>query len=307
MRTAVLGASGFVGRALLPVLAERGDVLAVSRRASAPTVPGMCAIAADVTDARSVRGLLESVDVAYYLVHSLGSREFAALDRRAAENVAAEAERAGVSQIVYLGGLGEDPNSLSPHLRSRMDTAAALASGAVPVTTLRAAVVVGRGSAAFETILALVDRLPVMVAPRWVSTPTQPVALADVIRYLAGVAGSPEALGETFDVGGPEILTYGDMIRRVAELRGRRPLILEVPALSPRLSSLWLYLVTPVGARVARPLVEGLRNTTLAPDERIRSLVPFELTGFSAATREALDTAAGPRSATTHPAMAGQA
>jgi uncharacterized protein YbjT (DUF2867 family) len=144
------------------------------------------AVAADVTDSRSLRGALDGVDVAYHLVHSLGSREFAELDHRAAHNVAVEAERAGVAQIIHLGGLGEERPDLSPHLRSRIETAAALASRSVPVTTLRAAVIVGRGSAAFETIVALVDRLPVMVAPRWISTPTQPIALADDIRYLTG-------------------------------------------------------------------------------------------------------------------------
>ena len=189
MRAAVIGATGFVGRALVPVLAQRGEVIAVSRRGAAVDVPGVRALAADVTS--SIRGALEGVDVAYYLVHSLGSRNFAELDRRAAENVAAEADRAGISQIIYLGGLGEDQPHLSAHLRSRIDTAATLSSGTVPVTTLRAAVVVGRGSAAFETIVSLVDRLPVMVAPRWVSTPTQPIALADMIRYLAGVAARP--------------------------------------------------------------------------------------------------------------------
>ena len=287
MRAAVIGATGFVGRALVPVLAQRDEVIAVSRRGAAVDVPGVRALAADVTG--SIRGALEGVDVAYYLVHSLGSRNFSELDRRAAENVAAEADRAGVSQIIYLGGLGEDQPHLSAHLRSRMETAATLSSGTVPVTTLRAAVVVGRGSAAFETIASLVDRLPVMVAPRWVSTPTQPIALADMIRYLAGVAGPTEALGESFDVGGPEILTYGEMIQRIARLRGRRPLILEVPVLSPRLSSYWLHLVTPVRAAVARPLIEGLRNPTVAHDDRIRRLLPFPLTRFCDAARHALD------------------
>ena len=157
------------------------------------------------------------------------------------------------------------------------------------MTTLRAAVVVGRGSAAFETIVALVDRLPVMVAPRWVSTPTQPIALTDMVRYLTGVAGRTEALGESFDVGGPEIITYGEMIQQIARLRGKRPLIVEVPVLSPRLSSYWLHLVTPVRASVARPLVEGLRNPTIARDERIRGLLPFPLTSFADAARDALE------------------
>jgi uncharacterized protein YbjT (DUF2867 family) len=168
-------------------------------------------------------------DVAYHLVHSLGARNFSELDRRAAENVAAEAERAGVTQIVYLGGLGDDRPELSAHLRSRLETASVLSAGSVPVTTLRAAVIVGRGSAAFETIVAVVDRLPVMVAPRWVSTPTQPIALTDMVRYLTRVAGRMETLGESFDVGGPEIMTYGGMIQRIAQLRGKRPRILEVP------------------------------------------------------------------------------
>jgi uncharacterized protein YbjT (DUF2867 family) len=201
------------------------------------------------------------------------------------------AERAGVTQIVYLGGLGDAAPDLSAHLRSRTETGAVLSSGAVPVTTLRAAVVVGRGSAAFETIVALVDRLPVMVAPRWVSTPTQPIALTDMVRYLTGVAGRTEALGESFDVGGPDVISYGEMIQRIARLRGKRPLIVEVPVLSPRLSSYWLHLVTPVGASVARPLVEGLRNPTTARDDRIRGLLPFPLTSFADAARDALDEA----------------
>ena len=288
MKAAVLGATGFVGRALVPALAQQGEVVAVSRRATAPELPGVRSVAADLTDAESTRGALEGVDVAYHLVHSLGARNFSELDRRVAENVVTEAERAGVTQIVYLGGLGDDAD-LSPHLRSRTETGAVLSSTTVPLTTLRAAVVVGRGSAAFETIVALVDRLPVMVAPRWVSTPTQPIALTDMIRYLTGIAGRTEALGQSFDVGGPDVITYGEMIQQIAQLRGKRPLIVKVPVLSPRLSSYWLHLVTPVGASVARPLVEGLRNPTIARDDRIRGLLPFELTSFADAARDALD------------------
>ena len=148
--------------------------------------------------------------------------------------------------------------------------------------------VVGRDSAAFETIVALVDRLPAMICPRWVTTKTQPIALADVVRHLAGVGGRDEALGEAYDAAGPEVMTYREMIERVARLRGRRPLIVEVPFLTPRLSSLWLHLVTPVKAGVARPLVDGLRTETVAHDERIRGLVPFELTPFDEAARIAL-------------------
>lgn len=288
MKAAVLGATGFVGRALVPALAERMDVIAVSRSGDAPGAERVQPVSADALEPRSLRPALDGVQIVYYLVHSLGQANFGDVDRRAAGNVAAEAAYAGVEQIVFLGGLGDDDPSLSEHLRSRAETARVLAAGDVPVTNLRAAVVVGRGSAAFETIVALVDRLPVMVAPRWVATPTQPIALADVVAYLRDVAGLPEALGETFDLGGPDVLTYREMIERIGELRGRRPRIVEVPVLSPRLSSYWLHLVTPVRAGVARPLVEGLRNPTVAKDTRIRDLLPRELLTFDAAAREAL-------------------
>jgi uncharacterized protein YbjT (DUF2867 family) len=292
VRFAVLGATGVVGRALVGTLAEQGEVVAVSRHAKGAPATTVRAMAADVTDADAMRRALEGVEVAFHLVHSLGTPDFAALDRRAAVTVAEAADREGVAQIVYLGGLGDDGPALSSHLRSRIDTAEALSSGSVPVTTLRAAVVVGPGSAAFETIVALVDRLPVMIAPRWVSTPTQPIALDDIVRYLVGVAGRPEALGAGFDVGGPEVLTYREMIERIAALRGRRVPILEVPILSPRLSSYWLHLVTPVQASVARPLVEGLRTPTIVRDERLRGLLPFPLMRFDDAARAALRTSA---------------
>jgi uncharacterized protein YbjT (DUF2867 family) len=289
MKAAVLGATGFIGRALVQQLAQDGtDVVAVSRRGDAAERPGVHPVAADVTDAAAVRRAFEGVEVVYYLVHSLGSGDFQSVDTRAAETVAQEAGRAQVAQVVYLGGLGDDVANLSPHLRSRAETARALSAGDVPVTTLRAAVVIGRGSAGFETIVALVDRLPVMIAPRWVSMPTQPIALEDVVGYLAGVAGHPATIGETFDAGGPEILTYREMIERIARLRNRRCRIVEVPVLSPRLSSYWLHLVTPVRASVARPLVEGLRNPTVAREERIRTILPRSLTPFDAAARAAL-------------------
>ena len=291
MRIAVLGATGVVGRALVPALAQREDVdevLAVSRRGDAPPHPGARSVAGDVRIAGSIREVLDGVDVVYYLVHSLGASNYSAIDRRAAATVAEEAARAGVEQIVFLGGLGDDLPDLSPHLRSRIETAEALSSGSVPVTTLHAAVVVGSGSAGFETIVALVDRLPAMVAPRWISTPTQPIALDDVVGYLAAVARHPEAINESFDVGGPEVLTYREMIERIARIRKRRPLIVEVPVLSPRLSSYWLHLVTPVNASVARPLIEGLRNPTIVRDDRIRRLFPLPLTPFDDAARAAM-------------------
>jgi len=269
----------------VPELARDHEVVAIARRPGREGRP-VTWRAADATDEESMRRALAGVDVAYHLVHSLRARDFEKRDRRAADAVAQAAAHAGVDQIVYLGGLGDA--SLSSHLRSRAETARRLAAGLVPVTTLRAAMVVGRGSAAFETVRALVDRLPLLVCPRWVSTETQPVAVTDVVRFLAGVAGRDEALGETYDVGGPELMTYRTMIERVGLLRGRRPILLEVPVLTPRLSSLWLHLVTPVEASVARPLVEGLKARTVADDDRIRALVPFPLTSFDVAVREAL-------------------
>jgi uncharacterized protein YbjT (DUF2867 family) len=288
MRAAVLGATGFVGRALVPALAERMHVTAVSRSGDAPPAERVHPVAADALEPQSLRHALDGVDIVYYLVHSLGQANFGDVDRRAATNVAAEAARAGIKQIVFLGGLGDQDPNLSEHLRSRAETARVLSDGDVPVTTLRAAIVVGRGSAAFETIVALVDRLPVMVAPRWVTMPTQPIALTDVVAYLRDVAGHPDTIGDTFDLGGPDVLTYRQMIEHIGQLRGRRPRIVEVPVLSPRLSSYWLHIVTPVRAGVARPLVEGMRNPTVAADTRIRELVPRDLLTFDAAARGAL-------------------
>jgi uncharacterized protein YbjT (DUF2867 family) len=287
MKIAVLGATGTVGRALTPLLAQHHDVLALSRRPPKATTRLRWATA-DATDGAALQKAFAGVDLAYYLVHSLGSRDFEQRDRRAAKTVAREAERAGLRQLVYLGGLGDQSPELSRHLRSRAETAAVLASGSVPVTTLRAAMVIGPGSAAFDTITALVDRLPGMICPRWVSTRTQPIALADIAAYLAAAAGHEAMVGQSFDAGGPEVMTYREMIERIARIRGKRPLIVEVPVLTPRLSSYWLHLVTPVQANVARPLIEGLRNATVANDERLRRLVPRRLTRFDEAARAAL-------------------
>jgi len=287
MKVVVFGATGTIGQPLVKKLAEEHEVTAVSRQ-ERPDQGSVTWAQADATDASSVARVLEGAEVAYYLVHSLGATDFEERDLQAAEITANAAEQAGVKQLVYLGGLGDDSPELSAHLRSRRETGRRLDSTSVPVTTLRAAIVVGRDSAAFETIVSLVDRLPAMVTPRWVSTRTQPVALEDVVAYLAGVCGLEPAYGEQLDVGGPEVMTYREMMERIAELRGKRPFIVEVPVLTPYLSSLWLHVVTPVKAGVARPLIEGLRNETVAQDDRIRELVPVELTPFDVAVREAL-------------------
>jgi len=287
MKIAVLGASGVIGRALVAELARTHDVVAVARRPGQAT-QGVQWLRAHLSAAGDAERALAGTDVAVHLVHSLGSADFENLDLAIARNVAQAAEHAGLSQIVYLGGLGDESPTLSKHLRSRLETAKALARGKVPVTTLRAGMVVGAGSAAFETIVALVNRLPAMICPRWVSVPTQPIALKDVVSYLSGVIGLEATYGETYDVGGPEVMTYRSMIDRIARIRGKHPLIVEVPVLTPRLSSWWLHLVTPVKASVARPLIDGLRNPTVVRDDRIRSLVPIPLASFDDAVQEAL-------------------
>jgi uncharacterized protein YbjT (DUF2867 family) len=288
VRVVVFGATGTIGAPLVERLAREHEVVAVSRR-DQPDADGVTWARADAGDADSVARVLEGADVAYYLVHSLGAADFESEDMKAAETTARAAEAAGLKQLVYLGGLGDDSDDLSPHLRSRRDTGRRLDSTSVPVTTLRAAIVIGRDSAAFETIVSLVDRLPAMVTPRWVSTRTQPIALEDVVAYLAGVCGLEAAFGQELDAGGPEVMTYREMMERIAVLRDKRPFILEVPVLTPYLSSLWLHVVTPVKAGIARPLIEGLRNETVARDDRIRELVRVELTPFDTAVREALE------------------
>ena len=286
MRVAVIGATGTIGRPLAEALARTHDVVGVARRP--PRDNQVNWIAADATDAVAIRSALEGINVVYHLVHSLGSADFEERDRAAATAIAESAATVGATQVVYLGGLGEGASELSPHLRSRAETADILAGGAVPLTTLRAAMIVGPGSVAFETILALVERLPVMVCPRWVSVETQPVALADVLTALAGVCGEPAAYGQTFDLGGPEVMTYRTMLERTAHLRGKHPILIEVPFLTPRLSSLWLHLVTPANVSVARPLVEGLRIPTVAHDDRIWELVKTRRTTFDESVKAAL-------------------
>ena len=282
-----MGATGTIGRPLVRALSADHEVVGVARKPAASGEVGVEWVAADATDATAMCSALDGAEVVYHLVHSLGSGDFEARDRAAANAVAAGAAAGGAAQIVYLGGLG-DAAVLSPHLRSRAETATILEAGPVPLTTLQAAMIVGAGSVAFETILALVNRLPVMICPRWVSVETQPVAMADVLAVLVGVCGNEVAYGQTFDVGGLEVMTYRTMMERVARVRGRHPLLIEVPFLTPRLSSLWLYLVTPASVAVARPLVEGLRVPTVARDDRIWDIVGVQRTSFDEAIRSAL-------------------
>jgi uncharacterized protein YbjT (DUF2867 family) len=294
MRTLVTGATGFVGGRLAETLAKRGaEVRCLVRdrvRASELAEAGHDLHEGDVLDADSLRGAGEGVDTAYYLVHSMGrggDREgFAERERRAAENFARMASEEGVERIVYLGGLGDER---SEHLKSRAATAEALAEHGPPLVYFRAAMVIGAGSESYRTVRYLVERLPAMIAPAWLRNRTQPIAIDDVLEYLAQAAERPEAEGQEIQIGGPDVMTYAEVLDLMAEVLGkrRRPKI-PFPLLTPRLSSLWIGLVTPVDAGVARPLIESLASETVVTDPEPARL--FDVTPMPC--EEALRTAA---------------
>ncbi|WP_265291918.1 SDR family oxidoreductase [Streptomyces sp. SHP 1-2] len=297
----VTGATGYIGGRLVPELLDAGHRVRCLARSPGklrdhPWADRVEVVRGDVLDPSSVARALEGVEVAYYLVHALGSgRDFEETDRRAARIFAEGAEAAGVRRIVYLGGLtpADVPErELSPHLRSRAEVGRILLAGGVPATVLRAAVIIGSGSASFEMLRHLTERLPVMVTPSWVLTRIQPVAVRDVLRALVGSAGMPDTVDRTFDVGGPDVLTYRDMMTRYAAVAGLpRRLILPVPMLTPGLSSHWVGLVTPVPASIARPLTESLRYEVVCHENDIARFVPpppgYPL-GFEEALRLAL-------------------
>jgi uncharacterized protein YbjT (DUF2867 family) len=278
LRCLVTGASGYIGGRLVPELLDVGyRVRCMARdpgKLSDRLWSGDVEIAAaDALDGAGVRRALESVDVAYYLIHSLGTgASFEQRDRDAAAIFAEAAMSAGVTRVVYLGGIvSGDGSGLSPHLRSRAEVGDILLGSGVPAAALQAAVIIGSGSASFEMLRYLTERLPVMVTPKWVETRIQPIAVHDVLRYLVGCAG----INRRFDIGGPDVLTYAEMMRRYSEVAGLRPRVLvPVPLLTPRLSSLWVGLVTPVPAGLARPLVESLRNEVVCSEHDIASYVP---------------------------------
>lgn len=288
----VFGASGYIGSNLVPRLVEAGhSVRATSRNADSLRGrgwDGVDLVSADALDAATLAEAMRGIDVAYYLVHSMGAgADFAARDREAAGNFRDAAAAAGLGRIIYLGGL-QPREASSEHLASRAETGAVLRDGPVPVTELRAGIIVGAGSAAFEVIRDLALHLRVMVTPRWVRSRTQPIALDDLLQYLVRALEAPETAGRTFDVGGPEALSYRQMMRQFAEIAGRRILIIPVPVLTPRLSSYWLDLVTAVPANVARPLIDGLKHDLLADDEAIRALIPIPLHTYREAILQAL-------------------
>ena len=289
----VFGASGYVGTNLVPFLAARGcTVRAAARRRTTLEARGwpesVELVQADALAPETLPLALEGIDVAYYLVHSMAAGpDFPRLDRMAAEHFRDAAARAGVQRIVYLGGL-QPPGDASTHLASRGETGDILRAGSVPVTEVRAGVIIGPGSAAFEVIRDLVFHLPAMVTPRWVRSRSQPIALDDVLEYLAQLPELAEAAGATYDVGGPEVLTYEQLMLQFGELVGRRPLILPVPVLTPQLSSYWLNLVTAVPTNIARALIAGLEHDVLADDAAIRALLPIPLKTYREAAQAAL-------------------
>jgi uncharacterized protein YbjT (DUF2867 family) len=230
---------------------------------------------------------LSGIDTAYYLVHSMGgktlfrNRAYAEADRLAAVNFMAAAEAAGLRRIIYLGGLGETGDDLSEHLRSRAEIATILSSGKAASTVLRAAIIIGAGGASFEMLRYLVERLPVMICPRWVNTRIQPIAIRDVLAYLIGCLQNPETAGKSFDIGGSEVFTYRDMMQEYAKVRGlAKRIIIPVPVLTPLLSAYWVDLVTPVPSGIAHPLIEGLKNEVVCKDNEIDRFVPISKTSF---------------------------
>lgn len=292
-RKLVFGASGYIGTNLTEYLVGRGErVRASSRNLDVLEGRGwegaeLCE--ADALQPETLDAALRGVETAYYLVHSMGAGgEFPELDARAARNFAEAAARQGVRRIVYLGGLMPDVPK-SAHLRSRQETGDILREGRVPVTELRAGMIIGPGSAAWEIIRDLVNYLPVMVTPRWVKSRSTPIALRNLLYYLAEVPRVAESAGETYDVAGPETLTYVDIMRRYAALVGKNPFIIPVPVLTPRLSSRWLRLVTSVPTSIGRALIDGLSQDVIGDDARIRALLPQRLLDFDEAAKEAMN------------------
>jgi uncharacterized protein YbjT (DUF2867 family) len=300
-RVLVLGATGFIGRRLVKELAEKQiamRLLARNPSRAEKIVPkGADAeiVRGDLMEKESIQEALKGIHSAFYLVHSMGGKsivrnmEFIEKDRKAARNFIMTADQEGVKRVIYLGGLGEKGKGLSEHLSSRAEVGKVLSSGKKTVATiLRAAVIIGAGGASYEMLRYLVERLPIMTCPKWIKTRIQPIAVRDVIAYLAGCLMNAETAGHTFDIGGPEILTYKKMMEQYAEARGlAKRIIIDVPLLTPTLSSYWVDFVTPVPSGIAHPLIEGMKNEVICRESSIDEYVPIEKTTFKDAVKTA--------------------
>jgi uncharacterized protein YbjT (DUF2867 family) len=291
----VTGATGYVGGRLVPRLLEKGyrvRVLArdASRLQNRPWLDRVQVAEGDVLDPGTLPVAMQSVEFAYYLIH--GMREGEAFHQRdvlAARNFAQASKEAGVDRIIYLGGLGDPQANLSPHLRSRQETGEVLREAGVPVTEFRAAIVVGAGSLSFEMIRYLTERVPLMICPRWVSTRVQPIDIATVLEYLVAALDTPASTGKVIEIGGADVLTYGEMMLGYARARHLRRWLVPVPVLTPRLSSYWVHLVTPIPSSMAQPLIEGLRNEVVVRDPLAGTLFPsIRPAGYQAAVEAAL-------------------
>lgn len=295
----VTGATGYIGGRLVPSLLASGFSVRCLVRTPKKLEgrgwsrdPRVEIATCDLEDREKTAEAMRGCGAAFYLVHSMlaAGRSYAETDRDLARHFACAAEEAGIERIVYLGGLGETGAGLSEHLRSRREVESELAARTVPVTVLRAAMIIGSGSASFEILRYLVERLPIMITPRWVQTRCQPIGVSDVLHYLVACLSEPATTGQTLDIGGPEVVTYQDVIQLTAEVRGLpRRLVVPVPVLTPRLSSLWIHLVTPISARIARPLAEGLRNEVVCRDDRAHQLMPQRLETVRECIEDAVD------------------
>jgi uncharacterized protein YbjT (DUF2867 family) len=295
----VTGSTGYVGSRLVPRLLELGYRVRATARSIAKlrsrqwsNHPNLELFAADVMDLSSLKQVSSGCNAAYYLVHSMNLQhtDFAKADREAASNMAAAAKIAGLERLIYLSGLGEVASPLSKHLRSRSEVAEILKEGSVPVTVLRAAMIIGSGSASFEILRYLVDRLPFMITPKWVRTPSQPIAIRNVLEYLIGCLRNENVLGQTLDIGGSEVLTYQQIMDIYAEeAKLPKRLVIPIPFFTPRLSSYWINFVTPVPAYIARPLAEGLRNPAVCHDARIQLFIPQTLLDCRTAIKLAIE------------------